>query len=75
MGEHLIALVAQYGVSIVFVVVMVGQVGVPIPAIGILIGAGAIAADGGMSAPAVYAAAELPAFSTAAPSTVLYTKV
>jgi membrane protein DedA with SNARE-associated domain len=57
MGETFIAWVDQYGVSIVFVTVLVGQMGIPIPAIGILIAAGAIVAESDLSAPAVFGAA------------------
>jgi membrane protein DedA with SNARE-associated domain len=57
MGEHIVGMIDQYGLWIVFVTVLIGQIGLPIPAIGMLIGAGAIAADGGLSASAVFATA------------------
>lgn len=52
---NLILLLQQYGVLIVFAVVLVEQIGLPIPAFPILIVAGALAVDGDSSWPAVLA--------------------
>ncbi|WP_317201115.1 VTT domain-containing protein [Janthinobacterium sp.] len=52
---HLILLLQQYGVLIVFGVVLLEQIGLPIPAFPILIVAGALAVDGDGSWPAVLA--------------------
>jgi len=46
-------LAAQYGLALVFLNVLVEQVGLPVPAVPILVVAGALAADGQLSAPAV----------------------
>lgn len=54
---NLISLLQQYGVLIVFAVVLVEQMGLPIPAYPILIVAGALAADGGTPFPVVLAVA------------------
>lgn len=54
---NLITLLQQYGVLIVFAVVLVEQMGLPIPAYPILIVAGALAADGGTPFPVVLAVA------------------
>jgi membrane protein DedA with SNARE-associated domain len=45
MSSMLVSLIDDYGVAIVFGTVLVGQLGVPIPAIAVLMGAGALAAD------------------------------
>ena len=50
---NLITLLQQYGVLIVFAVVLVEQMGLPIPAYPILIVAGALAVDGGTPFPVV----------------------
>jgi len=47
----------RYGIALVFANVLVEQIGVPIPAVPTLIVAGALAAEGQLSAPAVFAAA------------------
>lgn len=52
---NLILLLQEYGVLIVFGVVLVEQIGLPIPAFPILIVAGAFAVDGGISWPAALA--------------------
>jgi len=52
---NLILLLQEYGVLIVFGVVLVEQIGLPIPAFPILIVAGAFAVDGGVSWPAALA--------------------
>ena len=51
--QKLMTLVAQYGVSFVFINVLLEQLGLPIPAIPTLIVAGALAMQGGLSAPLV----------------------
>ena len=50
-------LLAQYGLGLVFVNVLVEQLGLPVPAIPILVLAGGLASDGDFSALAVFAAA------------------
>jgi membrane protein DedA with SNARE-associated domain len=59
MSEYLTASIDQHGMLIVFVIVLIGQLGVPIPAIGILIVAGALAAEDTMSATGAFAIAML----------------
>lgn len=54
--DNLILQLHQYGVLIVFAVVLLAQIGLPIPAFPILIVAGALAADGNISPVAVLAA-------------------
>ena len=46
-------LIAQYGLALVFLNVLIEQIGLPVPAVPILVLAGAAAADGQLSAPAV----------------------
>jgi membrane protein DedA with SNARE-associated domain/rhodanese-related sulfurtransferase len=46
--------VGQYGLIIVFINVLVDQIGLPVPAVPTLVVAGAIAANGQMSLPAVF---------------------
>ena len=53
----LIALLQTYGVLIVFAIVLVEQAGMPIPAFPILVVAGALSVDGGVSWPAAIAVA------------------
>ncbi len=55
-------LVAQYGLTLVFVNVLVEQVGLPVPAVPTLIVAGALAATGQLSAAAVFGVAVLACF-------------
>lgn len=55
--HELVALIAQYGLPVVFANVLAEQLGAPIPAIPVLIVAGALAADGGLSVSAVFAVA------------------
>ena len=57
--EELIHLVAQHGVALVFANVLLQQLGLPIPAVPTLIVAGALAAEGKLSAAAVFAVAVL----------------
>jgi membrane protein DedA with SNARE-associated domain len=45
MNDTLVSLLNEYGVLIVFATVLIGQLGLPIPAIAVLMGAGALAAD------------------------------
>jgi membrane protein DedA with SNARE-associated domain len=45
MHSALVLLLNEYGVLIVFAAVLIGQLGVPIPAIAVLMGAGAMAGD------------------------------
>ncbi|MFA9218035.1 MAG: VTT domain-containing protein [Sphingomonadaceae bacterium] len=52
---NLILLLQQYGILIVFAVVLIEQIGLPIPAFPILIVAGALAVDGDTPWPAVLA--------------------
>jgi membrane protein DedA with SNARE-associated domain/rhodanese-related sulfurtransferase len=54
--EGLVDLVARHGVAIVFFNVLVEQIGLPVPAVPTLIVAGALAAKGELSAPAIFAA-------------------
>src|SRR5438045_4380919 len=57
--QELIDLIAQYGLTLVFVNVLVEQVGLPVPAVPTLIVAGALAAAGELSAAAVFGVAVL----------------
>ncbi len=65
--EQLMDLIGRYGLLAVFANVFVEQIGLPVPALPTLVLAGALAADGKMSAPWALAAALLAA--TAADST------
>jgi membrane protein DedA with SNARE-associated domain/rhodanese-related sulfurtransferase len=56
---NLILLLQEYGVLIVFAIVLVEQIGLPIPAFPILIVAGALSVDGDTSWPAVLAVSVL----------------
>jgi len=55
--QELTRLIGQYGLALVFANVLVEQVGLPLPAIPTLVIAGALAAEGRISAPAVFAVA------------------
>ena len=55
--EHLVELVARHGVALVFLNVLVLQVGFPVPAVPTLVVAGALAAGGRLSAAAVFGVA------------------
>jgi membrane protein DedA with SNARE-associated domain/rhodanese-related sulfurtransferase len=57
--QELMDLVAKHGVLLVFLNVLVEQVGVPVPAVPTLIVAGALAADGRLSVAAVFGVAVL----------------
>ena len=54
--EELTGLLAQHGLSLVFLNVLLTQCGVPLPAVPILVVAGAFVAQGGMGLPALLAA-------------------
>jgi membrane protein DedA with SNARE-associated domain/rhodanese-related sulfurtransferase len=54
---NLIQLLQEYGVLIVFAIILIEQIGLPIPAFPILIVAGALVATGDMSGPSVWAVA------------------
>ena len=53
MAHAVVALIAQYGLLLVFVNVLVEQVGAPVPAMPTLVVAGAVAASGQLSIPAI----------------------
>ncbi len=55
--EQLVELIGRYGVLFVFANVFIEQVGLPVPALPTLVLAGALAADGKVSAPSVLLAA------------------
>ena len=57
MIQDLILLVSQYGLLIVFANVLIEQLGLPVPAIPVLVIAGALGAEGTLSAPGVFVAA------------------
>ena len=57
MTHDLIPLLSQYGLAIVFANVLIEQLGVPVPAIPTLVIAGALAAEGKLSWPLVFAVA------------------
>jgi membrane protein DedA with SNARE-associated domain/rhodanese-related sulfurtransferase len=57
MTHDLIPLLSQYGLAIVFANVLIEQIGVPVPAIPTLVIAGALAAEGKLSGPWVFAVA------------------
>src|SRR3954462_12842096 len=57
MIQELVLLIGQYGLLLVFANVLLEQIGLPVPAIPTLIVAGALSAEGTLSAPAVFAAA------------------
>ena len=48
---------SQYGYALLFVVVLAEQIGLPIPAVPVLLGVGALSGAGRMSAPLAFAAA------------------
>jgi membrane protein DedA with SNARE-associated domain/rhodanese-related sulfurtransferase len=55
--QHIVSLVTQYGLALVFANVLVEQIGLPVPAVPTLIVAGALAAEGQFPAVAVFALA------------------
>ena len=59
MTQDLVSLVSHYGLAVVFISVLVEQLGLPVPAIPVLVVAGALAADGKLSAPGLFAVALL----------------
>ncbi|MGP1677944.1 MAG: rhodanese-like domain-containing protein [Burkholderiales bacterium] len=59
MIQELAALISQYGVLIIFAIVLLEQLGLPLPAMPSLVIAGAIAAVGGLSLPALFGSAVL----------------
>lgn len=59
MMQELAALIAQYGLLIIFALVLLEQLGLPLPALPALVVAGALAAGGGLSLPALFGAAVL----------------
>jgi membrane protein DedA with SNARE-associated domain len=59
MHSQLLEITGPYGLLIVFVVVLIGQIGVPIPAIVVLVGAGTLAATREMSVVGSFAIAML----------------
>ena len=59
MSPDLIALISQYGLAIVFANVLIEQIGLPIPALPMLVVAGALGAAGQMSLPLVFIVALL----------------
>ena len=59
MMHELVTLIGQYGVLMIFVVVLLEQVGLPLPAVPALVVAGALAADGQLLLPLLFGAAML----------------
>jgi len=60
--QDLVALVAHYGLALIFINVLLEQIGLPVPAVPTLIVAGALAARGQLSLPAVFGAAVLASY-------------
>jgi membrane protein DedA with SNARE-associated domain len=56
---QLTELIVRYGLPLIFLIVLLEQIGLPIPAIPVLIVAGALAVDRGLSAPMILAIAVL----------------
>ncbi len=54
-----VALISEHGLGLVFANVLIEQLGVPLPAVPTLVVAGALAADGHLSAPAAFGLAFL----------------
>src|SRR5437016_12765252 len=59
MTHDLIPLLSQYGLAIVFANVLIEQLGIPVPAVPTLVIAGALAAEGKLSAPLLFVVAIL----------------
>ncbi|NJD33536.1 MAG: sulfurtransferase [Betaproteobacteria bacterium] len=59
MMQELVALIGQYGLLIIFALVLLEQLGLPLPALPALVVAGALAAGGDLSLPELFAAAAL----------------
>src|SRR3979409_2170657 len=57
MTHDLVSLLSQYGLAIVFANVLIEQIGIPVPAVPTLVIAGALAADGRLSTPLLFAVA------------------
>lgn len=57
MMHDIATLIVQYGLLLVFANVLLEQIGLPVPAVPTMMVAGALAADGRLSAPLVFAAA------------------
>jgi membrane protein DedA with SNARE-associated domain/rhodanese-related sulfurtransferase len=57
MTLDLVSLLSQYGLAVVFASVLLEQIGLPVPAIPALVVAGALAAEGKLSAPLLFAVA------------------
>jgi membrane protein DedA with SNARE-associated domain/rhodanese-related sulfurtransferase len=57
MQTHLLSLIEQYGALMVFAAVIINQLGVPLPAIPVLIVAGTLAAGGKLYAPVLFSLA------------------
>ncbi len=59
MMQELASLIGQYGLLIIFALVLLEQLGLPLPGLPALVVAGALAAGGGLSLPALFGAAVL----------------
>ncbi|MBE0615561.1 MAG: VTT domain-containing protein [Burkholderiales bacterium] len=59
MVQELAALISQYGLLIIFTIVLLEQLGLPLPALATLVIAGAIAASGELSLSAIFGSAVL----------------
>src|SRR5208282_656620 len=56
-GSPMLALIAEYGLALVFANVLIQQMGLPVPVVPTLFVAGALAANGNLSTSAVFAVA------------------
>ncbi|MEO7478186.1 MAG: VTT domain-containing protein [Lysobacteraceae bacterium] len=54
MAHEIIALISHYGLLVVFLSVLVDQLGLPVPGLAVLVVAGALAVTGQMSLPAIF---------------------
>ena len=59
MTHHLVSLLGQYGLALVFANVLIEQMGLPVPAVPTLVVAGALATEGKLSMPLLFAVALL----------------
>lgn len=59
MTQHLLTVIGEYGVLVVFINVLVDQIGVPVPAVPTLVVAGALAADGRLEFAPIFLASVL----------------
>jgi membrane protein DedA with SNARE-associated domain len=57
--HDLVSLLGQYGLAVVFANVLIEQLGLPVPAVPTLVVAGALAAEGALSMPLLFAVALL----------------